>query len=69
MLLLPKAIGPEAAVEDYFDVPGYRMRSVDASGESVTDKIASGLKTAGVLKDGGIRLQTLESNLQGNRRA
>lgn len=63
---LVKAMGPEAKIENYFDVPGYRLKSVDASGEMVLRKIRSGLEQNEVLKDGGIRLQALESSFQGN---
>ncbi len=66
---LVKAIGPEENVADYFDLPGYRLKQADASGRSIKDKIESGLKASGVLKDGGIRLTALESNLQSVRRA
>jgi hypothetical protein len=61
---LVKSLGPDAEIAAYFEIPGYALKRADATGADVMKKIRAGLEKAGVLKDGGIRLQELESRLR-----
>lgn len=52
-----------APVADYFELPGYRLKRTEFSGSGAAEEIRTGL-AGGVLRDGGIRLQVLESALR-----
>lgn len=50
---------------DWFEVPGYRLKSADTAGEINADRIRSNLEKSGVFQDGQLRSAVLETKLRG----
>lgn len=58
-----RAIGTDATIDEYFDIPSYRLRQFDAAGNNVNDMVDRGLKDGGIWADGVFNPQALERRL------
>lgn len=64
---LIKAMGHEMHIEDYFEIPGYRLKKSDASGAIDVARIKSKLEASQILKAGEFHVNVLESQFTTNK--
>lgn len=60
---LTRAISEEANIDEYFEVPSYRLKKFDVEGVSVSDKVDRGLKKSGIWNERIFNLQALDQRL------
>lgn len=61
------SMGSDIKITDYFEIPGYRLKKSDASGEINQERIKSKLEASQVLKAGEFHENNLESRFINNK--